>query len=185
MKRIILLSSFIFAFTAYADMNIGGVTVPSTKSFSGTNLSLNGAGTREKFWMDMYVGSLFLAKKSRDAKAIIDADEPMAVELTIVSSLITGDKMSDAVEEGFEKSAKGNLPALRSRIDQFKACFKEKINKGDVFTMLYQPGKGITVLKNGVKAGLIPGMDFKKGLFGIWLGESPADKDLKKGLLGT
>ena len=37
---------------------------------------------------------------------------------------------------------------------------------------------------NGNKAGVIPGIDFKKGLFGIWLGEDPADSDLKKGLLG-
>jgi len=185
MRAIFIFCALFYAMTAYADVQIGGITIPSTKSFAGKQLSLNGAGTREKFWMDMYVGALFVTKKTKDAQSIISADDHMTMELTIVSSLITSDKMSDAVEEGFEKSAKGNLSALRSRIDQFKSLFKEKIKKGDVFSMIYEPGKGITVLKNGNKAGLISGLDFKKGLFGIWLGDEPADADLKKGLLGS
>jgi hypothetical protein len=31
---------------------------------------------------------------------------------------------------------------------------------------------------------MIPGLDFKKALFGIWLCDNPADKDLKLKLLG-
>ncbi len=185
MRIMIIFCSLLFVVSAYADMNIGGISIPSTKTFAGKSLSLNGAGTREKFWMDMYVGALFVTKKTKDAQSIINADESIAMELTIVSSLITSDKMSDAVEEGFEKSVKGNLSSLRSRIDQFKSFFKDKIKKGDVFSMIYESGKGITVLKNGNKAGVIPGLDFKKGLFGIWLGDDPADKDLKNGLLGA
>ncbi|MFZ9815128.1 MAG: chalcone isomerase family protein, partial [Candidatus Kapaibacteriota bacterium] len=168
-----------------ADITVSGITIPSTKTFSGKSLVLNGAGIREKFWMDMYVGALFVTKKTQNAQSLINADEPMAMELTIVSSLISSDKMSDAVEEGFEKSANGNVSSLRSRIDQFKGFFKEKIKKGDVFSMIYEPGKGVSVLRNGNKAGTISGLDFKKGLFGIWLCDDPADKDLKKGLLGS
>ena len=185
MNILMIIFCFFFASTMLAEMNVGGIAIPDTKSFAGKTLTLNGAGTREKFWMDMYVGALFVTKKTKDAQSIINADEVLAMELTIVSSLITSDKMSDAVEEGFGKSAKSNLPSLRSRIDQFKGFFKEKIKKGDIFSMIYEPGKGLTVLKNGAKAGAIPGLDFKKGLFGIWLGDDPADSDLKKGLLGA
>ncbi|MDH3389472.1 MAG: chalcone isomerase family protein, partial [Gammaproteobacteria bacterium] len=32
--------------------------------------------------------------------------------------------------------------------------------------------------------GLIPGEDFKNALLEIWLGNYPADKKLKKGMLG-
>ncbi|MFM8841043.1 MAG: chalcone isomerase family protein [bacterium] len=185
MRLLLFLCSMLISGTMYADITVSDVLIPSTKTFSGKSLTLNGAGIREKFWMDMYVGALFVTKKTRDAQYLINADEAIAMELTIVSSLITSDKMSDAVEEGFEKSSKGNVSALRSRIDQFKGFFKEKIKKGDVFSMIYEPGKGLTVLRNGNKAGTISGLDFKKGLFGIWLGDDPADKDLKKGLLGS
>ena len=40
------------------------------------------------------------------------------------------------------------------------------------------------VYKNGAKKGSIDGHDFKKALFGIWLGKKPADDDLKEGMLG-
>ncbi len=185
MRLLLFVCSLVFAASAFADITVSGINIPSNKIFSGKSLILNGAGIREKFWMDMYVGVLFVTKKTRDANILINSDESIAMELTIVSSLITSDKMSDAVEEGFEKSSKGNVPSLRSRIDQFKGYFKEKINKGDVFSIIYEPGKGVTVLRNGSKAGTISGLDFKKGLFGIWLGDDQADKDLKKGLLGT
>lgn len=185
MRFILFLCALFVSSSAFADISVSGVNIPSMKMFAGKSLMLNGAGTREKFWMDMYVGALFVSKKNRDAQSIIHADEPMAMELTIVSSLISSDKMSDAVEEGFEKSSKGNTSSLRSRIDQFKGFFKEKIKKGDVFTMIYETGKGLTVLRNGNKSGTIPGLDFKKGLFGIWLCDEPADKDLKKALLGS
>ena len=185
MRIFVLACSLLFATSVFADITVSGINIPSTKTFSGKSLVLNGAGIREKFWMDMYVGALFVTKKTQNAQSIINADEPMAMELTIVSSLISSDKMSDAVEEGFEKSANGNVSSLRSRIDQFKGFFKEKIKKGDVFSMIYEPGKGVSVLRNGNKAGTISGLDFKKGLFGIWLCDDPADKDLKKGLLGS
>ena len=32
--------------------------------------------------------------------------------------------------------------------------------------------------------GTIRGLDFKKALFAIWLGEKPADNSLKQGMLG-
>ena len=38
--------------------------------------------------------------------------------------------------------------------------------------------------KNGNKKGSIAGLEFKKALFGIWLGDKPADDDLKTGMLG-
>ena len=31
----------------------------------------------------------------------------------------------------------------------------------------------------------IEGLDFKKAVFGIWLGKEPADSNLKEGMLGT
>ncbi len=37
---------------------------------------------------------------------------------------------------------------------------------------------------NGISRAVIAGLDFKKALFGIWLCDQPADKNLKKKLLG-
>jgi hypothetical protein len=65
-----------------------------------------------------------------------------------------------------------------------KRTGKDKINKKDIFIIVYVPNAGVSVYKNGSKKGTIEGLDFKKALFGIWLGNNPADDDLKAGMLG-
>lgn len=182
--------AFIFAFlltagaSAQAQMKLGGITLPGNIPAGKDNLILNGGGVREKYFMDMYVGGLYLLEKSSDAQKIIDADKLMAVKLHIVSGMITSDKMIEAVNEGFKKSTNGNTASLQPKIDRFIAVFKEKINDGDIYDLIYIPGKGVVIFKNGKIKETIEGLDFKKALFGIWLGSQPADADLKKGMLG-
>ena len=170
--------------TTTAQTKVGGVTLPASETFGEYNLKLNGAGVREKFWIDLYAGGLYLSNPSKDAEKVMNADEAMAVKLHIVSKLISSDKMIDAVEEGFENSTNGNTSALDSRIKKFIGFFKEEISKGDVFDITYQPGKGVVAYKNGKEKGTIEGMDFKKALFGIWLAKDPADDDLREAMLG-
>ncbi|MFQ5335849.1 MAG: chalcone isomerase family protein [Flavobacteriales bacterium] len=168
-----------------AQMKIGDVTLPNTLKVDNTTLLLNGGGIREKFWMDMYVGGLYLKEKSGNAAAITKADSPMAIRLHIVSGLISSSRMTDAVEEGFEKSTGGKTEPLRKRIDAFKAVFdKEPISVNDVYDIAYLPGTGVKIFKNKKEQALIKGLDFKQALWGIWLCDDPADEDLKEGMLG-
>jgi len=163
---------------------VGDATLPNTITMGGTELILNGAGMREKVVFDLYAGGLYLASKKSDAAAIINADETMALKLNIVSGMVSSKKMIDAVDEGFDASMKGNTSSLTSKIEQFKGFFNEKIVKTNVFDIAYIKGKGTVVYKNGKEIGAIEGLEFKKALFGIWLGNDPADNDLKDGMLG-
>jgi hypothetical protein len=92
--------------------------------------------------------------------------------------------MITAINEGFENSTGKKTAPLKAKIDKFKGFFKDVINKKDVFIIVYVPNEGVSVYKNGTKKGTIEGLDFKKALFGIWLGNKPADDDLKAGMLG-
>jgi hypothetical protein len=183
-KQILTLFIALTAMFTSAQKTVGGVKVDAKLAVEGQNLSLNGAGVREKMFMDMYVGSLYTTKKSSDGNAIAAANEAMAIKLNIVSGMITSDKMISAINEGFENSTGGKTTTLKTKIDKFKSFFKDKINKKDVFVIVYVPGEGVSVIKNGTKKGTIDGLDFKKALFGIWLGNKPADDDLKAGMLG-
>ncbi len=153
-------------------------------SIEGQNLILNGAGTREKWWMDLYVGSLYLPKKSSNAKDIMDSKDAAVIKLNIISGMITSDKLISAINDGFENATGKKTAPLKAKIDKFKGCFKEEIKKGDVFTIASVPNEGVVVYKNGVKKGTIEGHEFKKALFGIWLCDKPADADLKTAMLG-
>ena len=70
--------------------------MPESLQTGQTQLMLNGAGIRTKFFFDIYVGGLYLKEKSQDATAIIEANEPMAIRLHILSSKATSKKMEKA-----------------------------------------------------------------------------------------
>lgn len=180
---LLLFACLTFAYSP-AQTKAGGAVLPNTVSFEGEKLTLNGVGVREKFWMDMYAGALYLDSKSADANAIVNADKPMAIKIHIVSNLITSDKMIDAVNEGFENATKGNTAPISAEIAKFKSYFEEEISKEDVFDIVYIPAKGVLVYRNEDLQGTIKGKEFKRALFGIWLSDKPADKKLKEAMLG-
>lgn len=171
-----------FTFNAQS-ITVSDREIPTEMNIHNADVKLNGAGIREKFFMDMYVGGLYLTNKSKDAKSIIKANEPMGIKIHIVSKLISAKKMMNAVEDGFESSTDGQQDKYREKIDKFISFFKDEISKEDVFDIVYHPETGTTVFKNKSKKGSIEGLDFKQALFGIWLSDDPADEDLKEGML--
>ncbi len=184
MRKLILAVMAVCTMTiSQAQIEVEGVTMPGTMELSGSNLVLNGAGMREKVVFDLYVGGLYLDAKSTDAKSIINADENMAMKLHIVSKLVSSKKMVGAVNDGFDAAMNGDTSSLADKIETFKGFFSDKIVKGNIFDIAYVKGKGSVVYKNGKEVGVVEGLDFKKALFAIWLGEDPADDDLKEAML--
>ena len=186
MKKFILLTISVFTLNmATAQTQVGEVTLPNTLEFNNETLLLNGAGIRKKAMvLKLYSGGLYLPSKTKDAAAIIGADQNQAIQLVITSSFVSSEAMSEAVEDGFEASTMGNTDALATEIKTFMDFFSEEIVEGDTYNITYQTGKGVVCYKNNKELGSIKGMDFKKALFGIWLGENPADSNLKSGMLG-
>ncbi len=151
----------------------------------GDELVLNGMGLREKLWIDVYVGSLYLPSKANSVATIIAQPGPVRVDMDIIYKEISSEKLVKAWKEGFEKNQPPErLAELRPRIDRFYKLFKEPARKGDRYVFEYSPGNGTTIRKNGVELGVIEGEDFRNALLEIWLGNHPADKGLKKGMLG-
>jgi hypothetical protein len=108
----------------------------------------------------------------------------MALRLHITSGLLSSEKMEAATREGFEKSMGGDTSTLQDTINAFIETFKDEIVGNDVFEFVYTPANGVNVVKNGVVKKNIKGLEFKRALFGIWLGEDAVSDDLKEGLLG-
>ena len=163
---------------------IEGINLPESLEVAKSKLILNGAGVRSKFFIDLYVGGLYLQNKSNNPREIIEKDELMAIRLHIISSLITSKKMENATREGFENATKGNTEPIKSQIEQFISVFKEKIEENDIFDLIYLPEKGLEVYKNGELKSRIEGLAFKRALFGIWLSDKPAQNSLKEEMLG-
>lgn len=146
-------------------------------------LVLNGEGSRTKAFLELYVAGLYLTQPSNNAALIVADDKPMAIRIKITSSFVSQKSLVDSLEEGFKIATGGDTSEIRKQIDEFRACFKEDISKGDVFDLVYLPQQGVIVNKNGKLQSTIQGTKFKQALFSIWLSNQPADANLKQAML--
>ena len=163
---------------------VAGVDLPESIQVEQQTLTLNGAGIRSKYFMDVYVAGLYLPSASTDARAIVSADAPQSMQLTIISSHITRSRLIDTIEDGIKLSAGKDFPRYQPMLKELWDALTFEVKVGDRFEFTYLPGKGTHFYRNGALLRVLPEFDFKKVLFGIWLGEEPVQPPLKKALLG-
>jgi len=174
---LILISTFVFS-------PINAAEAPSSMEYQGTELTLNGQGTRVKFFMKVYDTSLYLGSQSSDAEEILSSNEAMAIRLDVTSTMVTTDAMKDALNSGLVKSTGNNTGPINEEIEQLISTFNSDVTDSDFFEFIYMPDAGTHVLKNSTYIDTIPGIEFKKAFFGIWLSKNPIQKNLKKAMLG-
>lgn len=164
---------------------IGGVTLPDTLQVGNHSLVLNGAGLRKKLFIKVYAGGLYLQEKASNAETITGADQAMAIRMHFIYDGVSQDKLIEAWNEGFGHATNNSPGELQTHIDAFNALFTQEAKKNDIYDVSYDPATGISVSMNGETKGTVNGgLAFKKAVFSIWLGTVPADKNLKKGMLG-
>lgn len=190
MKKILLLLTLLLLIPfhssfAQSQVEIDGVIVPRTINFQNKTLTLNGVGGRSKMWVEVYVQALYLARLSQDAEYIMDSNTEMSIRIHITSSLVSSGKLTRNFNTGFEKSTGDKFNSLKPKIEALKSMLSDEIVKDDVFNLVYNPvDTSVWVYKNDILKGKIPGIEFKKALFGIWLSDKPVDETLKNNLLG-
>ena len=162
-----------------------GVDMPDQLQYGGKTMVLNGVGIRKRaLFFKLYVAGLYLPKKSKDAAAIMKADEPMSIRLGITSKLITPDKMKEATLAGFMVGTGGKIAPIKPQIDKMLNTFDKGVGPGDVYELINMPGSGVHIVRNGERVEVIRSAAFKEALFGIWLSNTPVQANLRVQLLG-
>ncbi len=200
-RLLIIVVSVFFTVSSAGAFEVGGITLPDTHKVNDTKLILNGAGLRTVFGFKVYAGGLYLKKKSTDGQSILNADEIMAIRLQWRRSAPPY-KIKDVYYKSFAISTgapeakvygpETNYGPLAKEINTYMSWVSaKKAAKGHYWNNVYIPGEGTKVyLFDGEKetlAGTIKGMDFKKALFTIWLGDdkvSNVSKKLQSNMLG-
>ncbi len=160
---------------------LAGVTLPDSVTVGNQTLALNGMGLRTKLFIKVYVGGLYLEKKSGDAGAIVQSDAAKRVVLQFIYGEVSRDQLVEAFADGFA----GNAPrAPKAQVDQFIGAL-EGMKKGEQLAVTYVPGTGTTLTIRGKDTLTIAGLPFAQAVFSVWLGPKPPTSDLKKGMLGS
>jgi hypothetical protein len=160
---------------------LAGVTLPDTVTVGNQTLVLNGLGLRTKMFMKIYVGGLYVEKKSRDASAIIQADAAKRVVLQFIYGEVTRDEIVDSFADGFKNNAPG---VIQSQRDRFLGAV-ETMKRGEQLVVTYVPGVGTTLSLRGTDKLTVPGLAFAQAVFSVWLGPKPPTAELKTGMLGS
>jgi Chalcone isomerase-like len=165
-----------------------GVKLEPTAQVGGAPLQLNGAGVRTRAIFKVYVAGLYVPAKSTSAATLLSQKGPRRMQLTMLRNL-DADSFAGALNDGLKNNhTEAQLAAFKPQIDALNAAVKavDEVKKGDVVSIEFAPDTGTRILLNGQPKGpAMPGEDFYAAVLRIWLGDKPADADLKKGLLGA
>ncbi len=165
-------------------IEVAGVNVADKAKMGAGELVLNGAGIRTRAIFKVYVGALYLTEKKSAAAEVLAQKGAKRVVLTLLREL-SAQQLIEALEMGIQANhSASEIEALKPRTAELLTLFTDG-KKGDVILLDFVPESGTVVSVNGaVKGKPIPGEDFYRALLRIWLGDKPADGDLKKGMLG-
>ncbi len=162
-----------------------GVEVPEVVETENSILLLNGTGERVVFDKQLYVAGLYLQAPETDWQEVVEADAPMAIQMQVTNAVVASSDMTmNAINSGFRSNMPGgDISSIKDKVEAFKACFSDFVYNDDKFLIEYIPDVGTTVYKNGEKKDTIPGYEFKKAAFSIWIGKKPAQKSMRAGML--
>ena len=154
----------------------------------GAALQLNGAGLRTRVFFKVYVAGLYVPLKANSAAALLAQKGPRRVAITMLRN-VDADTFSASLVEGLKNNlSDAQFTGFKAQIDALNANFKAagEAKKGDVIHLEFTPEAGTRVVVNGKPQGTaIAGEDFFTAVLRIWLGDKPADADLKKGMVGA
>jgi len=181
---VVFAASAMIACSAALAAEVGGMKLNEKVNIAGNDLVLNGAGVRTRVVFKVYVASLYLPKRASDLQGVL-AQSPRHIELDMLRT-VSADQFVDALNEGLEaNSTSAEMAAIKAQVDQLAATMKafKEVKEGDVVTLDFVDG-ATRVGLNGQPKDTIAGERFNAALTKVWLGDRPAQADLKKALLG-
>lgn len=173
---------------SWAQVQLEGQHFDARLPLGGQTLQLNGVGMRSVAWLKGYLAALYLPHKAHAAEQVLAMPGPKRLQMRMLQEVSTQEFV-----KAFDKGVKRNtpdadLPALADRMQQFDALVAGlgRVRKGDVVDLDFLPGQGLLFSYNGKRQGdPIPGADLYAALLRIFIGDKPAQAELKAGLLGS
>lgn len=172
---------------AAAPIKVEGTTFAGQATVAGQALELNGVGLRAVGWLKGYAAGLYLSSRARTPQQVIAATGAKRLQLRMLLDVDT-EEFVKAFDKGIARNTPpAELPSMTERMARFDALLRAigRVKKRDVIDLDWLPGSGLQFALNGQPRGTpIPGEDLYAALLRIFVGERPADPEMKIGLLG-
>jgi hypothetical protein len=177
-----LILTILFAVPSSA-VEVAGVKLDQTVTVNSQQLKLNGQGIRKKWFVKIYVGSLYSTKRlSTGPEALLDTGDKL-IRINLLHSKIEKEKMIEIFGEGLSNNAPDLIDS--PDVKKFLSLFTVDFIKGDIVDLTLSANGSVSVSHNGKSLGNVPSTKLAKGVLAIYLGDKPADDSLKKGMLGN
>lgn len=155
--------------------SVAETTPPRNLAVEDAVLVLNGHGTREELWTDIYDCALYLPEASANLRYIFDPATPKAVRIRVLYDDIP-ERMPDEWRAMFRSALS---PQSYTRLRQAYG----QLRQGDVLVVSYAPDRGTQIAVN--EQPIVD--DAGHGLIDVvlrqWLGDDPVSEDLQRRLL--
>ena len=178
---------FLFIGIAHA-AELEGVQLEDRVRVDGQEIQLNGIALRTRYAIfNVYVAGLYLSQKTTSGQTAIDAHGAKRMILVMLR-----DVSAEQFIESFDVALRNNNnEAQLAEVGEQKDDLFTRIRaigeakKGATIVLDYAPSSGTTLAIDGdVKGKPMPGEPFYRAILRSWVGENPAQEDMKKALLG-
>lgn len=152
------------------------ISFDDTMKFQNKELVLNGLGLRLATWFNVkvYVGGLYIEKKSQNPAEILKMTGPKYISMKFLRD-VDAQSMKDAWKDSLDGK-------YADQIKQLQDLMKD-INKGGELALGILPDK-VLVRMDGKDIGSVTGKEFSNAVLNIYIGPKPPNEELKKGMLG-
>lgn len=165
-------------------MKLANFEVAQQININNTNLFLNGAAIRTKFFIDTYIISLYLQKSTTNEHEVLTSTDAKVLRMQLITPLATpkavSDNLSDGMKNGLGKlyyEYKSTVEAIQEAVIQSAVKYKDSID-------IYSNKNELQLYKNNeLFLTLNDSQLIADTIFNIYLGNPPKDKKIKQLLL--
>jgi chalcone isomerase-like protein len=162
-------------------VEVSGVRFDTTVDTMDQRLHLHGAGLlKVMVFIKAYAGALYLPESVPSEHVLKPVPKQLVLEY--FHPIKSGDFARATQKKIADNVSANQVNGLQSRIDRLAALYRD-VKPGDRYALTYVPDKGTTLSLNGDPLGSIPGDDFARAVFAIWLGANPIDQKFRDQLL--
>ncbi|MBI5899280.1 MAG: chalcone isomerase family protein [Rhodocyclales bacterium] len=187
MNKLLAILLLALSLPALAALEVAGVKFDDKAKVGAGDTVINGAGMRKRAFFKVYAIGLYLPQKAATAADALNAKGAKRIAIVTLREL-TAEQFVDALIEALKNNHdEAAMKLLQPRVDQFRSTMLTIGNAPEksVVQLDWLPETGTRLTFNGAQKGAdIAGEDFYRALLRIWLGDKPAQDDLKEQLLG-